>query len=174
MTQETKVVLAYKAFDKDLKCRGFQYEIGKTYEHAGKVLACESGFHACENPLDMWTYYPVTDSRFCVVELSGELNREGQDSKIASGRITVKAEIGIPQIVTNAIEFVVDLVKDVKDTETESYYSTQAASGDHSTQAASGYSSTQEINGKHGVAMAAGVGARAKGGGRLLLRTTLG
>ncbi|MDR6393028.1 DUF7666 domain-containing protein, partial [Paraburkholderia phenoliruptrix] len=165
MTEE-KVVVAYKAFNKDLTCRGFQYEIGATYEHQGSVKACKGGFHACENPLDMWQYYPLTDSRFCVVELSGELSRHGNDSKIAAGKIKIKAEIGIPQIVTSAIQFVMDLVKDAKDGDVASGNSskqaasgdssTQAASGDSSTQAASGYSSTQAASGDSSTQAASG------------------
>jgi hypothetical protein len=142
MSQE-KPLIAYKAFDKDLKCRGFQYEIGKKYEHDGKVIACESGFHAVENPLDMWSYYPLTESRFCKVELSGELAHHSRDSKIASGRITVRAEIGLPQIITDAVHFLMGLCKDVKpgedDVQSASGNSSQlAASGDYSKLAASG------------------------------------
>jgi hypothetical protein len=156
-----KTVIAYKAFDKDLKCRGFQYEIGKTYEHSGKVIACESGFHAVENPLDMWSYYPLTESRFCTVELSGELERHSGDSKIASGRITVRAEIGLPQIITDAVHFLMDLCKDVKPgadavqsasgnsskLAASGDYSQLAASGDYSQLAASGYSSKLAASG---------------------------
>jgi hypothetical protein len=142
MSQE-KPLIAYKAFDKDLKCRGFQYEIGKTYEHAGKVVACESGFHAVENPLDMWSYYPLTESRFCAVELSGELARHSGDSKIASGRITVKAEISLPQIITDAVRFLMGLCKDVK----SGADAVQSASGDSSKLAASGDASKLAASG---------------------------
>ena len=107
-----EAIVCFKGFDKDLKCRDFVYEIGKTYEHPGHVKACASGFHACENPLDVWTYYPVNESRFCKVTLSGEMSRDGGDSKVAAGRITVNAEIGIPQIITDAVKFMMALVKD--------------------------------------------------------------
>src|SRR3546814_15565803 len=91
-----EVVTAYKAFDKDMKCRGFQYEVGKTYEHDGEVLACNSGFHACAYPLDVLRYYPPGTSVFAVVEQSGDLSRPGDDSKIASSTIKINAKIGLP------------------------------------------------------------------------------
>lgn len=73
---------AYKGFDKDLKCRGFQYEIGKEYEEK-EAEACEKGFHACENPLEVFRYYPPCDgNRYCEVEQDGELSKHGGDSKV--------------------------------------------------------------------------------------------
>jgi hypothetical protein len=116
MSEDQKVVLAYKGFDKDLACSPvggmkFQYEIGKTYEHEGDVEACASGFHACKNPIDVWNYYQPGTSRFCLVELSGEIRRHEQGSKIAAGRIKIKAEIGIPQIITDAVKFIMALAK---------------------------------------------------------------
>ena len=169
MSDEQKVIVAYKAFNKDLTCRNFQYEIGKTYEHAGKVKACESGFHAVENPLDMFSYYELTDSRFCSVELLGEIARHGEDSKIAAGRITIKAEIGLPQIITDAVRWIMDLCKDVKAEgeaiQSASGYSSQlAASGDSSKLAASGNSSKLAASGKKSVVMAAATECTAKVG----------
>ena len=70
-----KEIVAYKAFNKDLTCRGFQFEIGKTYEHDGPVEICSSGFHACTDPLDVLNYYDVTTSRFALVKASGEIDR---------------------------------------------------------------------------------------------------
>ena len=106
---ETKIV-AYKGFDKDFRCRGFQYEVGKTYEHPGPVVACESGFHACEHPLDIFNYYPPT-SRFAVVTQSGEIARHGGDTKIASAKITIDAEIHLPDLVAAAVKWVFDRAK---------------------------------------------------------------
>ena len=101
-----EVIVAIKGFDRNLQCRGYQFEIGKTYEHDGKVKACESGFHAVEYPLDVFSYYASADSRFCVVELSGEFSRHADDTKVAAGKISIKAEVGIPQLVTRAIEWI--------------------------------------------------------------------
>ena len=84
------VIVAYKGFDMNWQCRGFQYEIGKTFEHEGRVEACSGGFHACESPVDVLNYYAPSESRFAVVELSGELSRHDEDSKIAAARITIK------------------------------------------------------------------------------------
>lgn len=66
----SNTIKAYKGFDKNLQCRGFQYEIGKEYEEKD-AKACNCGFHACEYPLDVFGYYPPTNSRFCEVEQSG-------------------------------------------------------------------------------------------------------
>ncbi|KVL03885.1 hypothetical protein, partial [Burkholderia ubonensis] len=110
MTEKT--IVAWKGFDKNLQCRNFQYELGKTYEHEGRVAACSSGFHACENPLDTWTYYSVHQSRFCKVTLSGTLSRDGDDSKIAAAKITLDVEVGLPGIITSAVQYMLDLAKE--------------------------------------------------------------
>ena len=99
-------IKTYKGFDKDLKCRGFQFEIGGEYEEKG-AKACSTGFHACEMPLDVFKYYhPAKGSRFCVVEQSGEISRHDDDSKVASSKIKIGAEIGIPGLVKAQIEYV--------------------------------------------------------------------
>ena len=104
-------IRAYKAFDKNMRCRGFQFGVGQTYEHDGPVKACESGFHACENPLDVWSYYPL-DSRYAVVELGGDVSRHDSDSKIAAARITISAEIALPQIISDGVAYLTGLCKD--------------------------------------------------------------
>ena len=92
-------ITSYKGFDKNLKCRDFQYEIGKEYEQDGEIRACKNGFHACESPLDVFAYYPPANNRFCVVEQSGTLSRDSDDSKVASSKIKIGAEIGIPGLI---------------------------------------------------------------------------
>lgn len=67
MNKKYKTILGFKGFDKDLKCRSFQYEIGKYYEQEGEVKCCEIGFHFCENPFDVFRYYSPSDSRYCEV-----------------------------------------------------------------------------------------------------------
>ena len=100
----SEVIKSYKGFNKDMTCRGFQYEEGKEYT-TDKAVACESGFHACEYPLDVFTYYPPATSTYHVVEQRGEVSRDSNDSKIASSEIKVGAKIGIRGLVEAAIEF---------------------------------------------------------------------
>ncbi len=64
-------VIAYKGFTLDMKCREFQFAVGETYQHDGKVESCANGFHSCEHPLDVFCYYPPSESRFAIVEASG-------------------------------------------------------------------------------------------------------
>ena len=167
---------AYKAFDKSLKCRGFQFEVGQTYEHDGKVSACESGFHACENPFDVWSYYPL-DSRYAVVELGGDVSRHDDDSKIAAARITISAEIALPQIISDGVAYLTGLCKDafaLKPGAAASGDGSQlaasgngsklAASGDGSQLAASGDDSKLAASGENCVCVAASPGAIARAG----------
>lgn len=90
-----KKITAYKGFDKDMKCRGFQFEVGKTYEHEGEVSACSSGFHSCEYPLDVFSYYSPGDSKYCIVEAFGKTDGNDDDSKLASASIKIEAEISL-------------------------------------------------------------------------------
>ena len=160
-----KTIRAYKAFDQNMQCRGFQFEVGKTYEHDGKVKACESGFHACENPLDVWSYYPL-DSRYAVVELGGDVSRHGDvgrhddDSKIAAARITISAEIALPQIIRDGVAYLMGLCKDVfalsDDSAASGDYSKLAASGNYSQLAASGNYSKLAASGNYSQLAASG------------------
>ncbi|EPG5709382.1 DUF7666 domain-containing protein [Klebsiella aerogenes] len=100
-------ITTYKGFKQDLTCRGFQFELNKTFEHEGKVKACSSGFHSCEYPLDCFGYYPPAESRYAEAVASGQISKEdGGDSKIASATITIKAELSVHQLVTRAIEWI--------------------------------------------------------------------
>ena len=101
--------MAYKGFDKDLKCRGFQYEVGKEYEQEGEVRCCENGFHACEVPLAVFNYYRPATSRYCEVEQIGETRKD--NDKVASSKIKIGAEIGIPGLVKAHVEWVKANVK---------------------------------------------------------------
>ena len=108
MSEDNKEIIAYKGFDKDFKCRGYQYEVGKTYEHSGKVKACESGFHACEYPLDVFGYYEPAGSRFAIVKMGGETSRETEagDTKIASTKIAIETGINLPEMAKRAVEWI--------------------------------------------------------------------
>ena len=98
-------IKSYKGMDKNMRCLGFQYKNGETYE-TDKADVCNFGFHACESPLDVFGYYPPCDSRYFEVEQDGELSKGGNDSKVASTRIKIGAEIGIPGLVRAHIDFV--------------------------------------------------------------------
>ena len=105
MKKKTNEIAAYKGFNQDLKCRDFQYEIGKTYKHKGEVSVCNSGFHACENPLAVFEYYPPT-SRFAIVKCAGKISKDINDKKIACGELTVEAEIWLPELISEAVEWI--------------------------------------------------------------------
>ncbi|EJS2156370.1 hypothetical protein NW577_000304 [Salmonella enterica] len=103
----TKEILTFKGFNKDLKCCDFQFEIGKTFHHDGKVEACGSGFHACECPFDVFSYYPPAESRYAETISFGVTDREEEgDTKIASASITIKAELTLPQFIQRGIEWI--------------------------------------------------------------------
>ena len=98
-------IKAYKAFDKDLSCRGFKYEVGKEYEETGDIKACEKGFHACPYPLDVFGYYAPGGSRFCEVEQSGKID-DSESDKVCSSKIRIGAELDIRGLVKAAVSFV--------------------------------------------------------------------
>lgn len=98
-------IKAYKAFDKDLSCRGFKYEVGKEYEETGYIKACEKGFHACPYPLDVFGYYAPAGSRFCEVEQSGKID-DLESDKVCSSKIRIGAELDIRGLVKAAVSFV--------------------------------------------------------------------
>ncbi|NSX16911.1 hypothetical protein HTY52_22730, partial [Cupriavidus taiwanensis] len=110
---EAETIVSYKGFDANWQCRGFQYEMGGTYEHAGKVEACAGGWHACEYPLDVFGYYAPAGNRFALVEQSGDLSRHDDDSKVASRKISIKAELTIAGLVKAAIEYTTSRCKPV-------------------------------------------------------------
>ena len=140
MTREEKEqtveqpIVAYKGFDKNMQCRGFQYEVGKTYEHEGKVDVCCSGFHSCEYPPDIFGYYDPASSRFAAVNASGQIIRETDgDSKIASSFIAVKAKIGLADLTARAVDWIVSkLDRSIKQTVTTGNRSAATNTGDRS------------------------------------------
>ena len=144
----------YKGMDQNMQCRGFQYEVGKEYEHTGPLKCCPSeeeakkgigGFHACEYPLDVFNYYPPAGSRFFEVEQSGKLSKSDDDSKVASTKIKIGAEISIAGLVEAAVEYTKERATEVP--------------GGHAT----GYQGAASATGKDSVALAAGKECRAMG-----------
>jgi hypothetical protein len=162
---ETEVVVhGIKGFDKDLKCLGYQYEIGGAYEHKGSVTLCRSGFHSIDgNPLDVLDFYPLIGddgklNRFASVVASGEIKRDGS-SKICSAKLAVSVELKIPDLITSAVKFVIDACKTTKGGAVQAAsgdYSQLAASGDYSQLAASGDSSKLAASGDYSKLAASG------------------
>ena len=101
-------IIAYKGMDSKMQCRGMQYAVGEEFTVDGEIECCGNGLHACERPLDVLGYYPPGGgSRYFRVTQSGDLARElGGDSKAASRKMRVDAEIGIPGLVKAHIEYV--------------------------------------------------------------------
>ena len=154
MSNDTRIT-AFKGFDKNLVCRGYQYELGKTYEHEGKVVRCASGgFHSCEYPLDVFGYYPPAESRYAVVVAHGDVCRkDAEDSKLASGKITIEAEIKVPQLIKSAVDWIMARVDKVNGA---------TASEERSHASNTGSRSAASVSGKDSVAVASGYQGKAR------------
>ena len=162
---EKEVIKSFKAFDKDMKCRDFQYEVGKTYEES-EAKACSKGFHGCENPFAVLNYYPLVDdggnmSRFAEVEQSGEIDRDGD--KLCSSRISIKAELSLAGFVKACVEWIKEATQkvDVKDVDS-SYSAKIGSSGDYAQIGSSGDYAQIGSEGKHAVICCAGHGSVVK------------
>ena len=137
----------YKGFNKDMTCRGFQYEEGKEYE-TDEAVCCQSGFHACEMPLDVFKYYAPSQSVYCEVEQYGDISRGSEDTKISSTNIKIGAKIGVAGIVKAQINFIFDKIKKSKEkAESEENIESAATSGNGSSAATSGYESSAVTSG---------------------------
>ena len=174
-------VTAYKGFNADWTCYGgFKYEIGQHYVGSGEVVRCGSGgFHACEMPLDVWTYYGPATSKFAVVEQSGKIARggRGDDSKIASAEITIKAEVYLPEIIKRAAEWIKAAANTNLATGDRGHAAATgdrghaAATGNCGHAAATGNYGHAAVKGKNAIAAALGFAgvARAEEGGAIML-----
>ena len=147
-------MLGFKGFDKDLKCRGFQYQVGGEYEEA-EAIACRKGFHFCENPMDVLGYYPPAESRFATVEGDGELDQDNDDSKVACTKLRVGVEIGISGLISAGVKFMLDRIKwdDCKESNT----------GTRSAATNTGDRSAATVEGKESIAIATGYESKARG-----------
>ena len=103
------VITSYKGFDKNMQCRGFQYEVGKEYEMDGEIKCCNRGFHACKSPLEVWDYYDMLNSRFAEVEQSGKIDEEEKSTKVCSSHIKIKAELKLADIINIGVEWLKDV-----------------------------------------------------------------
>ena len=177
---------AFKGFNKDLTCRGFQYEEGKEF-HTEKAECCEEGFHACEYPLDCFGYYSPAQSVFHEVELSGDMDRRSDDTKVCATDIKIGARISIAGLVKAAIEFTMSKVnKEAKSDERHGFasatgncgassatgdYGASSATGNCGASSATGYRGASSVSDPTGVAVAWGHEAKAKGclGAHLIL-----
>ena len=172
-------MIVYKGTDKDMKCRDFQFEIGKEYEEAEAKL-CEKGFHGCEYPLDVFAHYAPADSRFFVADLDGVTDEEAEgDSKRAGTKIKLRAEIGIAGIVKAAVEYIKEKAESSKNqtgdrsaatntgdrsvaTNTGNY-SAATNTGCRSAATNTGYYSAATVDGKESIAIVTGVDSKASG-----------
>ena len=158
-------IIAYKAMDKNMQCRGKQYEVGKTY-YENKADCCHAGMHACENPLDVLHYYPLKDSpRFFEVECGGNVDKSIGDSKLACTELTVKGEVNFAGLVKATVNAVFNRVKG-KEPFSSGDYSTAGSSGDYSTAGSSGNYSTAGSSGDYSTAAATGSYCSAKADGK--------
>ena len=161
-------IKSYKGFDKDLKCRGFQYEEGKDYEMDGAIEVCERGFHACEFPLDVFNYYaPGENSRYCTVTQSGVTDKEGGDTKVASSKIHIETEIGLDGIIKAGVKFILDKVNWHNQKESNTGYQSAATNtGNYSAATNTGYRSAATNTGDCSAATNTGDYSAAKVSGK--------
>ncbi|EJP1188818.1 hypothetical protein OFS71_003503 [Salmonella enterica subsp. enterica serovar Kentucky] len=178
----TKEIVTFKGFNKDLTCRDFQFAIGETFHHDGKVEACGSGFHACECPFDVFSYYPPAESRYAETISFGVIDREEEgDTKIASASITIKSELTLPQFIQRGIEWIWSKIdKSLEQQIMTGNRSAATNTGDRSAATNTGYQSAAtntgdlsaaEVSGSQSVAASLGIEgkARASEGGAIVL-----
>ena len=142
-------IVAIKGFGQDFACapsggKRIAYEVGKTFEAKGQVIACQNGLHSVECPFDVFNYYPASTSRYAIVRASGKIGRHGADSKIASAKLYVEAEIKLPELIKRGVQWLLEHAK------------TSLATGDRSHAAATGYSGHAAATGYRGHAAATG------------------
>ena len=108
------VITSYKGFDKNMQCRGFQYEVGKEYEMDGEIKCCNRGFHACKSPMEVWDYYDMLNSRYAEIEQSGKIEEEENSTKVCSSRIKIKAELKLADFINIGVEWLKDITSPSK------------------------------------------------------------
>ena len=145
----------YKGMDKDMKCRGFQYEVGGEYE-TDEAKACECGFHACEYPLDVFNYYPPAGSRFFEVEQSGSISKSDEDTKVASTKIKIGAELSIAGLVKAAVEYTKERCTQNEGDKATGTRGAASATGDWGAASATGDQGAASATGDQGAASATG------------------
>ena len=149
----SEAIKSYKGFNKDMTCRGFQYEEGKEYEESN-ALVCENGFHACEYPLDCLSYYSPSESVYHEVEQSGKLSKKSDDTKVASTKIKIGAKLSIAGLVEAAIEYTKERVKPEADS--DDYKGASSATGNYGASSATGDYGASSATGDYGASSATG------------------
>ncbi|MEO1169953.1 MAG: hypothetical protein AAFW97_14710, partial [Pseudomonadota bacterium] len=148
--------IAYKGFDKNLSCRGFQFEIGETYVHDGDVIVCESGFHVCEHPMDVWRYRAPAESRFTVVEYDGKTEGHSEDSKLAVEKLTIKSEVSLAEFIKLSVEAVIARTKKTKKASNSGFQGAASNSGFQGAASNSGDYGAASNSGDYGAASNSG------------------
>ena len=179
-----KKIIGYKGFDKDLKCRGFQYEIGKEYHMDGKIECCRTGFHLCTDPRDVFRYYaPGDQNRFCLVEGSGTFNKanEPEDSKTAVSDIKIIKELSLREMHLVIREYIKEHTTEEASTSgdkssasTSGNYSSASTSGDYSSASTSGDYSSASTSGDKSSASTSGICSSASTSGDCSSASTSG
>ena len=162
---------AFKGFNKDLTCRGYQYEEGKEF-HTERAECCDTGFHACEYPLDCFGYYDPAHSVFHEVELSGEMDKSNDNTKVCVTDIKIGARLSIAGLVKMAIDFTMSKVnKEAGSDERHGFasatgykgassatgdYGASSATGDYGASSATGYKGASSATGYKGASSATG------------------
>ena len=163
-----KVIKSYKAFDKNMQCRGFQYEVGKEYEMDGEIKCCDRGFHACKSPMEVLDHYDMLSSRFAEVEQSGKIDEEGNSTKVCSSCIKIKAELKLADIIYIGVEWLKDITSptkvktDIAKNDNGGDYAQIGSSGDYAQIVSSGDYAKIGITGEDSVIMCAGKESKAK------------
>ena len=148
----------FKGFDKNLKCRHFQFEVGKEFKHEGEVSLCASGFHYCEHPLDVFRYYPPAMSRFASVEADGVSDNTDSDTKRVAKSIVIKAELTMHAMIAAAVKFVFDRADwSKKENHVTDKQGAASATGDQGAASATGEQGAASATGEQGAASATGV-----------------
>ena len=169
-------IKSYKGFDKNLRCRDFQYKIGGIYEMDGKIKMRNRGFHACESPFDVFDYYTMIDSRFCEVEQDGNISKEDRRTKICSSKIKIKAELKLADMINLGIEWLKEITlpekikTSIKDNSSGNYAQIGSSgdgakigsSGNNAQIGSSGNNAKIDSTGKDCVIMCAGINSVAK------------
>ena len=169
-------IKSYKGFDKNLKCRDFQYEIGKEYEMDGEIRVCNRGFHACESPFEVFDHYSMIGSRFCEVEQDGNISKEDRGTKICSSKIKIKAELKLADMINLGVEWLKEITSpekiktSIKDNSSGNYakigssgnYAQIGSSGNGAKIGSSGDDAKIDSTGEGCVIMCAGINSVAK------------